>query len=33
LQVDLPANMETGGSTMQVVVNGITSQNYNVGIE
>lgn len=32
LQVDIPSNMETGASTMQVVVNGIASQNYNVGI-
>ena len=30
--VDLPANMETGAYNMQVVVNGIASQNYSVGI-
>lgn len=32
-QVDVPSNLETGGSTMQVVVNGIASQSYNIGIE
>ena len=30
--VDIPANMETGGSYLEVVVNGIPSQHYNVGV-
>ncbi len=30
--VDIPANMETGGANMQVIANGIASQNYAVGI-
>jgi hypothetical protein len=31
-QVDVPSNMETGASVMQVVTNGIASQAYPVGI-
>jgi hypothetical protein len=30
--VDIPANMETGATNLQVVVNGIASQNYLIGI-
>ena len=30
--VDIPANMESGATNLQVVVNGIASQNYVVGI-
>jgi len=30
--VDIPANMESGGSYLEVVVNGIASQHYNIGI-
>ncbi len=30
--VDIPASMETGATDMQVVVNGIASQNYLIGI-
>ena len=30
--VEVPADMETGGTNMQVVVNGIASPNYLVGI-
>ncbi len=30
--LDIPANLETGGTYMQVVVNGIASQNYRIGI-
>ncbi len=30
--LDIPANMETGATNMQVVVNGIASQNYRIGI-
>jgi len=30
--VDIPSNMETGGTKLQVIVNGIASQNYSVGI-
>ena len=30
--VDIPSNMETGSTNMQVVVNGIASQNYQIGI-
>ena len=30
--VDVPANMESGGANMQVVVNGIASRNYHVMI-
>lgn len=30
--LDIPANMETGATHMQVVVNGIASQNYTIGI-
>jgi hypothetical protein len=32
VQVDIPANLETGASHLQVVVNGIASQNYSIGI-
>jgi hypothetical protein len=31
--LDIPSNMETGGTYLQVVVNGIASQNYRVGIQ
>ena len=31
--VDIPATMETGGTYLQVVVNGIPSQNYMIGIQ
>jgi len=31
--VDIPANMETGQTNMQIVVNGIASQNYTIGIQ
>ncbi len=31
--VDIPANMETGATDLQVVVNGIPSQNYPIGID
>lgn len=31
--LDVPSNMETGGTYLQVVVNGIASQNYRVGIQ
>jgi len=30
--VDIPASMETGETDMQIVVNGIASQNYQIGI-
>jgi hypothetical protein len=30
--LDIPANMETGATHLQVVVNGIASQNYTIGI-
>jgi hypothetical protein len=30
--VDIPSNIETGGTYLQVVVNGIASQNYRIGI-
>ncbi len=32
LQVDIPSGMETGSTNMQVVVNGIASQNYQIGV-
>jgi hypothetical protein len=32
LQVVIPAGMETGATNMQVVVNGIASQNYQIGV-
>ena len=31
--VDIPANMETGASYLEVVANGIASQKYMIGIE
>lgn len=31
--VDVPSGMETGTTDMQVVVNGIASQNYQIGIQ
>ncbi len=31
--LDIPANMETGATYLQVVVNGIASQNYRIGIQ
>ncbi len=31
-KVDVPANMETGATNIQVVVNGIASANYQIGI-
>ncbi len=31
--VDIPSNMESGGSTLEVVVNGIASQKYSIGID
>jgi hypothetical protein len=31
--VDIPSNMETGETYLQVVVNGIASQNYQIGIQ
>jgi hypothetical protein len=31
--VDIPASMETGGTYLQVIVNGIASQNYQIGIQ
>ena len=31
--VDIPANMETGSTNMQIIVNGIASQNYLIGIQ
>jgi len=31
-QVDIPANIETGATVLQVVVNGIASPSYNIGI-
>lgn len=31
--VDIPTNMETGGTNMQIVVNGISSQNYHIIIQ
>ena len=30
--MDIPSNMETGGTYLQVVVNGIASQNYQIDI-
>ena len=30
--LDIPANMETGATNLQVVVNGIASRNYPIGI-
>ncbi|MGC2111157.1 MAG: hypothetical protein WA655_16695 [Candidatus Korobacteraceae bacterium] len=30
--LDIPSNMETGATNLQVVVNGIASQNYTIGI-
>jgi uncharacterized protein (TIGR03437 family) len=30
--LDIPANLETGATHVQVVVNGIASQNYTIGI-
>lgn len=31
--LDIPTNMETGGTNMQIVVNGIASQNYHIVIQ
>ena len=31
--VDIPANMETGQTNLQIIVNGIASQNYTIGIQ
>jgi hypothetical protein len=31
--LDIPSNMETGQSYLEVVVNGIASPRYNVGID
>ena len=30
--LDIPADMETGQSYLEVVVNGIPSQKYNIGV-